>query len=68
MLYYDQINVSEDKDINKTNYSCEFKTCYCSYLSDINFSFRPCPCTGYHDLLQKVISFEKVATVSVKNK
>ena len=33
---------------------------------DKNFSYQPHPCNGFHDLMQKAISFDDVAIVSIK--
>ena len=36
------------------------------YFLEINFRFQPEVCDGCHDLMQKTMSFNNVANVSVK--
>ena len=42
--------------------------CHYWYFLQINFGFQPKVCDSCHDLIQKVISFNDVAIVSVKGK
>ena len=42
--------------------------CHYWYFLQINFGFQPKVCDSCHDLIQKVISFNDVAIVSVKRK
>ena len=35
---------------------------------DKNFNYEPYLCNGYHDLMQKAMSFKNVAIVSIKGK
>ena len=57
MLEYDRIDVSEGTDINKTNASKESDICHYWYFLDENFKYEPYFCNGWHDLMQKAISF-----------
>ena len=66
MLEYNRIDVSEGININKTNASEECKICHCWYFKDIGFKHEPYLCNGYHDLIQKAISFNNIAIVYVK--
>ena len=66
MLEYDRINVLEEIDINKTNASKECKICHYWYFKDIGFKYEPYLCNGFHVLMQKAVSFNDVAGVSVK--
>ena len=66
MLEYDRIDISEGIDVNKTNTSkwCDISD-YC-YFKDIGFKYEPYLCNSCHYLLQKVMSFNDVAIVYVK--
>ena len=66
MLEYDRINVSEGIDVNKTNASKESDICYYWYFEDIGFTYEPYLCNGWHDLMEKAMSFSDVDIVSVK--
>ena len=67
MLEYDKIDISEGIDVNKSNdKSKECDICHYWYVSDKNFIYQPYLCNGCHDLIQKAISFNNVAIVSVK--
>ena len=66
MLEYDRIDISEGIDINKTNASKECDICYYWYFLDKNFNYESCFCNGCHDLMQKAMNFNDVATVSIK--
>ena len=58
--------MSEGIDLNKTNGLQEYIICHYWYFLEINFRFQPKVCNVYHDLMQKVMSFNDVAIVSVK--
>ena len=68
MLEYNRIDISEGIDINKSNRkSKECDIChYWYFLDDKNFSYQPHLCNGCHDLMQKAMSFNDVAIVSIK--
>ena len=66
MLEYDRIDISEGIDINITSASKECDICHHWYFSDKSFSYEPYLCNGCHDLMQKAMSFNDVAIVSVK--
>ena len=66
MLEYDRIDISEGIDIEKTNKSKECNIFHYWYFLDKNFNYEKYLCNGYHDLMQKAISFKNVAIVSVK--
>ena len=66
MLEYDRINISEGIDTNKANASKECNICHYWYFLDKNFNYEKYLCNGYHDLMQKAISFNDVAIVSIK--
>ena len=66
MLEYDRIDVSEGIDLNKTNASKKGDICHYWYFLDQNFNYETYLCNGCHDLMQKAIHFNDVATVSIK--
>ena len=66
MLEYDRIDILEGIDIDKTNKSKECDICHYWYFLDKNFSYEKYLCNGCHDLMQKAMSFNDVATVSIK--
>ena len=66
MLEYDRIDISEGIDINKTNLSKECDICHYWFFKDIGFKYEPYLCNACHDLMQKAMSFNNVATVYVK--
>ena len=56
MLEYDKIDVSNKTDVNKTNESCRCIICNYDYYK-VNVRFQQKGSGGYHDLMQKAISF-----------
>ena len=66
MLEYDKIDISEGIDINKTNASKECDICHYWYFKDTGFKYEPFLCNGCYDLMQKAMTFNDVAIVSVK--
>ena len=66
MLEYDRIDISEGIDVNKTNSLKECDICHYWYFKDIGFKYEKYLCNGCHDLMQKAMSFNKVAIVYVK--
>ena len=66
MLEYSIIDISEGIDINKTSASKECDICHYWYFLNKNFSYEQYLCNGCHDLMQKAMNFNDVATVSIK--
>ena len=66
MVAYDKIDILEGIDINKTIASKECDLCHHWYFLDKNFKYEPHLCNDCHDLMQKAISFNDVAIVSIK--
>ena len=66
MLEYDQIDISERIDVNKTNLSKECDIFHYWYFKDIGFKYEKYFCNACHDLMQKAINFNNVAIVFVK--
>ena len=66
MLEYDRIEISDGIDVNKTNLSKECDICPYWYFKNIGFKYEPYLCNSSHDLMQKAMSFNNVASVYVK--
>ena len=67
MLEYNRIDISEGIDVNKSNdKSKECDICHYWHFLDKNFSYQRHLFNGCHDLMQKAMSFNDVAIVSVK--
>ena len=62
MLEHDRTEISERIYINKTNASKECDICHYWYFLDKNFKCEPYLCYGFHDLMQKAINFNDVAS------
>ena len=67
MLEYDIIVISKGIDVNKSiDKSKECDICHYWYFLDKNFSYQPHLCNGCYNLMQKAVSFNDVAIVSIK--
>ena len=66
MLEYEKIDISEGIDVNKTNLSKEYDICDYWFFKDIGFKYEKYLCNGFHNLMQKAMSFNNVAIVYVK--
>ena len=66
MLEYERIDISEEIDINRTNASKEYDICHYWYFLDKKFNYEPYLCNGCHYLMQKAMSFNDIAIVSIK--
>ena len=67
MLEYHRIDISEGVDVNKSNdKSKECDICHYWYFLEKNVSYHPHLCNESHDLMQKAMSFNDVAIVSIK--
>ena len=67
MLEYDRIDISERIDVNKSNdNSKECDICHYWYFLDKNFSYQPHLFNGCLDLMQKAMSFNNFAIVTIK--
>ena len=66
MLEYDEIDISEGIDVNKTNKSKECMFYHYWYFLNKNFSYGPYLCDGYYNIVEKSISFKNIAIVHVK--
>ena len=66
IIEYDEIDISEGIDINKTNESKECMYCNYWYFLNKNFSCGPYLCYGCYNIVQKSNSFKNIAIVHVK--
>ena len=66
MLECDRIDISEGIDIDKRDKSKECDICHYWHILDKNFNYQKYLCNGCHDLMQKAMSFNDVAIVSIK--
>ena len=62
----EKIDISEGIDVNKTNLSKEYDICHYWFFKDIGFKYEKYLCNGFHNLMQKAMSFSNVAIVYVK--
>ena len=65
-MEYDQIDISEGIDVNKTSASKECDICHYWYFRNIVFKYEPFLCNGCHNLTQKATSFNDVAIIYIK--
>ena len=69
MLQYEEIDVSEGIDVNKTSASKEYKLCHYWFFKDIGFKFEEHVCNGCHDLffyLTMAYFLKNIVTLSAK--
>ena len=66
MLENNRIDISEGIDVSETNLSKECDIFHYWYFKDTGFKYEPYLCNGCHDLMQKAMSFNNVATVYVR--
>ena len=66
MLEFDEIDILEGIDLNKTNLSKKCDICHYWYFKDISFQYEPYLCNGCHDLIQKALSFNNIAVFCVQ--
>ena len=67
MLKYDQIDITEDIDLDKTNKSKECTFCHYWYYLNKNFTYGPFTCDGCYNIVQKSTDFKNIAVVHIKN-
>ena len=66
MLECDRIDISEGIDVNKANLSKQCDICHYWYFKNIGFKYETYLCNGYHDIMQKAMSFNDIVVVYVK--
>ena len=65
-LEYDNIDIAEGTDVNKTSASKECDICHYSYLLNKYFIYEPYLCNGCHEVIQNAMNFNDLAIVSIK--
>ena len=66
MLQYEEINVSEGIDTNKTSASKECMLCHYWYFKDVGFKFEPHVCNKCHDVLMTAYELKNIARVDFR--
>ena len=66
MLEYNRIDISEGIDVTRTSLSKECDICHYWCFRNIGLKHEPYLFNVCHDLMQKALSFNNVATVYVK--
>ena len=66
MLRYQNIDVSEGIDINKTSESKECELCHYWFFKDVGFKFEEHVCNKCHDLLTIAYSLKDIAILNAK--
>ena len=66
MLQYENIDVSEGIDTNKTSASKECMLCHYWYFKDVGFKFEPHVCIKCHDVLMTTYELKRHCNINVK--
>ena len=66
MLRYQNINVSEGIDLNKTSESKKCELWHYWFFKDVGFKFEEHACNGCHDLLTMAYSLKRMAISQAK--
>ena len=66
MPQYQEIDVSEGIDVNKTSASKECELCHYWFFKDVGFKFEEHVCNRCHDLLTTAHSLKIIAILSAK--
>ena len=66
MLQYQNIDVSEGIDVNKTSASEECELCHYWFFKDVGFKFEEHVCNKCHDLLTIAYSLKDIAILNAK--
>ena len=67
MLQYEEINVSEGIDTNKTSASKECMLCHYWYFKDVGFKFELHVCNKCHVLLMTAYELKNIVILNVKS-
>ena len=65
MLYFNRIDVSEGRDVNKTSESKECDICHYWYFLNKNFKFQPNVCNRCHDLLMMSMNLSDIPILNI---
>ena len=66
MLRYQNVDVSEGIDVNKTSPSKECELCRYWFFKDVGFKFEEHVCNRCHDLLMMAHSLKNIAILKAK--
>ena len=66
MLQYENSDVSEGIDTNKTSASKECELCHYWYFKDVASRFEPHVCNKCHDVLMTAYELKNIAVLNVK--
>ena len=66
ILQYQNINVSDGIDVNKTSASKEYELCHYWFFKDARFKLEKHVCNGCHDLLTTAYPLKNIAILSAK--
>ena len=66
MLRYQEINISEGIDVNKTSASKECELCHYWFFKDIGFKFEKHICYKCYDLLTIVYCLKNITILNAK--
>ena len=66
MLKYNEIDITEGIDPNRTNKSKECMFCHYWYYLNKNFTYGPFTCDGCYNIVQKSTDFKDIAIIYVK--
>ena len=66
MLQYDNIDVSEGPDINKTSESKERMLCHYWYFKDVGYKFQHYVCNGCHAVSMMAYELKNFAILNAK--
>ena len=66
MIEYEEIDISEGIDVNKTNLAKECDIWHYWYFKGIGFKYEPYLCNGCHGLMQNAMAFNNIAIVYIK--
>ena len=66
MLYFDQINISEGFDVNKTSASKKCDVCHYWYFLNNSFKVQVNACNASHDLLMMSMNISDIGILNIK--
>ena len=66
MVYFDQINISEGFDVNKTSASKKCDVCHYWYFLNNSFKVQVNACNASHDLLMMSMNISDIVILNIK--
>ena len=67
MLYFDRIDVSERRNLNKTSASKECDICHYWYILNYSFKFQSNVCNKCYELLMMSMNLSDIAILNIKD-